>query len=141
MGSKAEAKAAGSNLKILIIDDDKAILRSLSFILRTQHYRSVFTLDDATEYMEKIEKYRPSVVLLDLNMPIVAGETILKTITNKYTDIITIILTAENAPQKRQDCMELGAFAYLVKPVSVTVLLDALESTNKRNISTHTKSF
>ena len=105
--------------KILIVDDEPFILKSLSFVLK----REGFQVDSATnglEAMEKIKENKPDIVFLDIMMPKKNGMEVCKWIRNDpfYKDIYVIILTAKGQETDREKGFSFGADEYMTKPFS-----------------------
>lgn len=121
MLKKAEA------LPVLLVDDESQILRSTSIALRTAGVERVATINDAREVMAFLAEQPIAAALLDLNMPYIGGEQLLKDIKEQYPEVPVIILTAANEIELAVQCMRHGATDYLVKPVEKTRLLSAVK--------------
>ena len=105
--------------KILIVDDEPFILKSLSFVLK----REGFQVDSATnglEAIEKIKESKPDIVFLDIMMPKKNGMEVCEWIRNDpgYKDIYIIILTAKGQETDREKGFSFGADEYMTKPFS-----------------------
>lgn len=118
-------------LPVLLVDDDQQILRSASVALRTAGIKQVVTLQDSRDVLSHIEKDEPAVLVLDLSMPYLSGQTVLEQMAVDYPDIPVIILTATDDLDTAVACMKTGAFDYLVKPLErdrfVTAINRAVE--------------
>ncbi len=115
--------------KILIVDDDLSILRSYQKYLESEGY-TVFTADDGRAGYIMIEKERPDLVLLDINMPVKSGLDLLadlnKTFDKKDVPLI-IMLTAYGDLDAAVRAMNLGAYEFLSKPVPLEKLRSTVE--------------
>jgi len=105
--------------KILIVDDEPFILKSLSFVLK----REGFQVDSATnglEAVEKIKENKPDIVFIDIMMPKKNGMEVCEWIRNdpNYKDIYVIILTAKGQETDREKGFSFGADEYMTKPFS-----------------------
>ena len=101
---------------ILIVDDEQAWLRSLRISLaRLADISNVITCQDSREVIELLKKHDIGVVLLDLTMPYLSGETVLKSITEQYPEVMVIIVSGMNQIETAVRCMKRGAFDYIVK--------------------------
>lgn len=108
-----------SNKKILVVDDEPFILRSLSFVLR----REGFDVDEAKngdEALDAIRATRPHLVLLDVMMPKKNGYEVLSEVKSDpdLRSTYIIMLTAKGQEADRIKGMELGVDEYMTKPFS-----------------------
>jgi len=78
-----------------------------------------------------VGKDEPEVMILDLKMPGIDGIEVLRRVKAENPDIQVIILTGHGSEEDRKVCMELGAFAYLHKPVDIEVLSRTLREANE----------
>lgn len=105
-------------MKILIAEDDKLILSTIEFRLKKEGYEVIKALD-GREALEKIEKYRPDMVISDIMMPYVSGLELVGIIREKYKDEIAIIvLTSMGQEDVVLEAFELGADDFIPKPFS-----------------------
>jgi len=107
--------------KILLVDDEREFAQSLSERLIMREMGSVVAHDGASA-LSMVEAEEPEVMILDLRMPGIDGIEVLKRIKKERPDIEVIILTGHGTEADRNLCMELGAFAYLQKPVQIELL-------------------
>jgi DNA-binding response OmpR family regulator len=113
--------------KILVVEDDPAILANLSRFLRLEGFEVVAAANGA-EGLRAVSKHRPDLVVSDLRMPEMDGETFLTTL---RTDALcarlpVIFLTASADRAERDAKLKLGASDYLVKPLDLQELLAAV---------------
>lgn len=108
---------ARSQLSILLVDDEPALLRSASLLLRAAGISPVLTLDDSRQVMEHVAREKPGVVVLDLTMPYLSGQVLLEQIADCAPDLPVIVMTATQELETAVQCMQAGAIDYLVKPV------------------------
>ncbi len=109
--------------KILIVDDELAILRILSIKLKISGY-DVVTACGGQEALEKIESAKPNLMLLDVIMPVVDGFEVLQKL-RKISKMPVIVLSAR--PENEQKALSLGANDFLAKPLDVNELVDRIE--------------
>jgi DNA-binding NtrC family response regulator len=102
---------------IIVVDDEDYALVAVKTALLSFKYQNVITCGTAEELWQTIEKQGASLVLLDLIMPHVSGEEILKKIKEDYPDIQVIMTTGVDDLETAVRCMRNGAFDYLVKPI------------------------
>ena len=102
--------------RILLVDDEMAWLKSFSLTLKScAGINNVAMCQDSREVMGLLEKGGIGLVLLDLTMPHLSGETLLQMIGESHPEIMTIIVSGMNQLETAVGCMKLGAFDYIVK--------------------------
>jgi len=114
---------------ILVIDDDRDSLRFLRKVLEAEEF-SVLTAHRGADGLKMSQEHDVDLVLLDLNMPGMDGHEVFQMmrLSEKSKHIPVIMLTA--AYGSRDDAhrgLELGASAYMVKPVMRTMLVHAIQ--------------
>jgi len=104
--------------KILVVDDDADLLALRKLRLQAEGYEVVEVSDGALA-LEAMAAVGPDLVILDLLMPNVSGETLLRQIRDDpaYERVKIIVSSAKNFESDQRICLELGADAYLAKPV------------------------
>ena len=107
-----------------IIDDDAAVRESLEALLTVLGY-SVETYGSAEAYLERSE-VSDGCVLLDVHMPGMNGLDLLRELARRRRRSPVLILTASRDERLRDHALELGAVAFLTKPVTQARLLAAL---------------
>ncbi len=104
------------SFKILIVDDEAAWIRSMRITLeRLAGITNTTACQDSTEVMNIIAENEIGIVLLDLTMPRLSGEDLLKMISEQFPEVIVIIVSGLNQIETAVKCMKHGAFDYLVK--------------------------
>jgi two-component system NtrC family response regulator len=123
--------------KILVIDDDQAILHFMRiFLLQTGEFEPTL-LQDSTRAYEMLQKGNFEVLLLDMDMPNVTGMDILKYIDENQISIVTIVLTGVEDIDMAISAMKLGTTDYMLKPIDEEKLLDTLHAAINKNRSVH----
>lgn len=114
-----------SDFKVLVVDDEPFICRSLSFVLLKGSYE-VIQARDGQEALEMIARERPDLVFLDVMMPKVNGFDVTRQVKAdpdlRATKIV--LLTAKGQDSDRQTGEAAGADAYMTKPFSPTKILE-----------------
>ncbi len=114
--------------RILVVDDDRAILNFMRiFLLQTGKYH-VQVLQDSTQVFELLKKETFDILLLDMDMPQVTGLDILKYIKEQHIPVVTIVLTGVEDIDLAISAMKLGSHDYLLKPIEDEKFLAALEN-------------
>ncbi len=106
--------------KILVVDDDAYVCRSLAEILQEEGY-AVVTAQDGSTALRLLYAERPNLVILDVMMPDMDGWEVCRRI-RELTDIPVLMLTARGQVKDRVKGLDLGADDYLVKPVALEEL-------------------
>lgn len=108
--------------KILVCDDDETIC----YLLKEQLVEKDFSIDmvyDGKYAIENMKKKNYDLLLLDLKMPIMQGEDVLKFVKEYYPSVQVVILTADSEIRKAIDCIKLGAYDFITKPYNFDELL------------------
>ena len=124
---KNESVRPGSRPRLLHIDDDARVVKSIARFLRLNGFSSVEGCTNATDALEHIERFRPEIVLMDLMMPDISGVEILREIQRRDLDVAVVILTAEYDARAAAECLRAGARDFLQKPVRSEDLLATLQ--------------
>ena len=126
-----------SSPRFLLVDDEKEYVQTLSERLQTRDLNSTIVYD-GEEALSQINREEPDVMVLDLKMPGVNGMDVLRKVKKERPHVEIIILTGHGSEQDKISAMELGAFAYLEKPVDIEVLAKTMkEAYNKINKRKH----
>lgn len=118
------------NINILVIDDDKDICESLKKILALDGY-NVKTISRAKNALRELKKNRYHLIILDLKIPEVKGEDLLKEIRKLDSDISVIILTAFPSVDSAVQALQSHVFDYIKKPFKINDLRDKVKSALK----------
>jgi DNA-binding response OmpR family regulator len=115
--------------KLLVVDDDKAIVEMLRQKLSDEGYEVVVAFD-GEEALLKLKEDNPDVILLDLMMPKLNGFEVLKEIRQIYNDRWrpVIIISAKNDLESLRTCYDLDADHYLTKPCTMDNLLRGIKT-------------
>ncbi len=126
-------------IKILIVDDEADIREFLAQIL-SQNYQVIFA-KNGEEAVEIAKEQLPSIILLDIIMPIKTGIDACKELRAcpKTTDIPILFLSALNSSDKRTDAFLAGADDYINKPFVPDELLARIESKLRRSAERSTQ--
>ncbi|BAZ46082.1 response regulator receiver sensor signal transduction histidine kinase [Chondrocystis sp. NIES-4102] len=114
---------------ILIVDDHAADLEFISRILIKHHY-NINTAIDGQDAIEKVAKYKPKLILLDIKMPRLNGFEACRQLKENPTtrDIPIILITALNDCENKLRGLEAGANDYIIKPFHEQELLARVKS-------------
>jgi len=114
---------------VLIAEDDEASLDILQFLIRQWGYR-VITARDGKEALNKVEIFKPDLILSDVMMPNMTGYELCKHIKASYKDLFIpiILVTAKSDMDSKLAGFDIGADDYLTKPYSHTELEARIKS-------------
>ena len=123
--------------RVLIVDDEQVVCDFLSDGLTEKGYLCT-SAANAEEALFYLTQRRFDVVLLDIRLPEISGIEILQQIQSKWSDTLTIMITAVNDVDTAVETMKLGACDYIVKPfdidrvrASIRAVLKARESSER----------
>ena len=117
--------------KILLVDDEREFVQTLSERLLMRDMGSAVAYDGESA-LEVVRQDEPEVMILDLKMPGIDGIEVLRRVKESQPEIEVIILTGHGSEADRDTCMNLGAFAYLQKPVDVEELSATIKRANEK---------
>ena len=117
--------------KVLLVDDERDFVQTLSERLMMRQMGSAVAYDGESA-LKLIREDEPEVMIVDLKMPGVDGFDVLRRVKSTCPEIEVIILTGHGNEEDRQLCMELGAFAYLQKPLDINVLSETIQKANAK---------
>lgn len=120
--------------KILIVDDERDIVKALIIRLQKAGY-DVVTAFDGAQGVFMAHKENPDIILLDIRMPGSDGFSVIERLKHsKSTSTIPIILLT-GSPEKNiaERAMEMGARFYIKKPYDSEELLDAIQRASEEN--------
>jgi DNA-binding response OmpR family regulator len=116
--------------KILLVDDEQAILDLLEMILKREQFQ-VATASDGKSAMALFDSFNPDLVLLDLMLPDTNGHDLCREMTNKRR-VPIIMLTAKNDIVDKVLGLELGADDYITKPFDSRELIARIKAVLRR---------
>jgi two-component system KDP operon response regulator KdpE len=102
------------SFRILVVDDEAVIVEQLRRTLTTAGYQTE-SARDGDEALRKTEAFHPHLILLDLGLPDMPGDEVLRRL-RRWTHVPVIILTVQDAEEKKVQLLDAGADDYLCKP-------------------------
>ena len=117
---------------IVFVDDDEDLLAITSHWLEEENY-DVTTFSSGEGFLAGLSQVIPEVICLDLRMPGLSGIETLRRLQTHYRDIPVIIVTAVDDTQSVVSLMQLGAYDYLVKPITKSKLLTSIRNAVERH--------
>jgi two-component system, OmpR family, response regulator CpxR len=117
--------------KVLLVDDEREFVQTLSERLQMRDYASAVAYD-GEEALSILADEEPEVMVLDLKMPGIDGLEVLKRVRREHPSVEVIVLTGHGSKEVERECLELGACAYLEKPVDMETLTAKMQEAYRR---------
>ena len=118
-------------MKVLVIDDEAGVRRTLSMILEDEGYQ-VITASDGQEGLERALKEEPDIVLCDIRMPRSDGLEFLDEYRKNNGQALVITITAYGSNELAVEAMQKGAYDYLPKPFTTAEVVLTLRKAEER---------
>jgi len=116
--------------RILIVDDELAIIKFLRANLETNGFETLAAMD-GTEALETIERELPDLVILDIKMPKMDGFEVCRRL-REWTQIPIVMLSARGDEADKVKCLSLGADDYITKPFGASELIARVRAVLRR---------
>ncbi|WP_141433023.1 response regulator transcription factor [Bacillus sp. 03113] len=114
--------------KIVIIDDHQLFREGVKRILDFEKsFEVVAEGEDGTEVVDLVEKYKPNVIIMDINMPTMNGVEATRQLMQKYPDSKVIILSIHDDENYVTHALKTGASGYLLKEMDADALIEAVK--------------
>src|SRR5712691_9108819 len=126
-----EGSQTNTAMRILVVEDEPRLLRSLGKALKEEGY-AVDTAEDGEEGLYKAESNDYNAIVLDVMLPRLDGWEILERLRDKKPTPV-LLLTARDAPTDRVRGLDTGADDYLIKPFDLSELLARLRALIRRS--------
>jgi len=111
--------AVGSNKKVarvLVVDDDTLMREVLKALLRDDGFEVAGEARDGQSALAFLERTRPDLVCLDVNMPGMSGIEVLKNVRSRYPAIRVVMITGDSSMSTVREAVGFGAVGYIIKP-------------------------
>ncbi len=117
--------------KVLLVDDEREFVQTLSERLQMRNLGSAVVYDGEGA-LSLIAEDEPEVMVLDLKMPGIDGLEVLRRVKQEHPKVEVIVLTGHGSKEVEQKCLELGACAYLEKPVDIETLTRTMKEAYRK---------
>lgn len=124
------------SIKVLLVDDEVSFVETLSKRLALRRLE-VLTAASADEALAVLDREQIDVVVLDVRMPGIDGIEATRMIRKAHPTIEVILLTGHASLEASMEGMTMGAFDYLLKPVSIDELMFKIEDADRRRSLRH----
>ena len=121
----ASAPNPGRRAQILVVDDERGPRESLRMILSGSH--DVTTADEGAEALEILRTESIDLVTVDLNMPGMKGDELMRTVRSEFPQTEIIIITGCGSVETAVEGIRHGVFDYLTKPFDVVQVTASVE--------------
>jgi FixJ family two-component response regulator len=108
---------------IAVVDDEEPVRKALKRLLRAAGLEAE-GYASGKDFLAA--ERRPDCVVLDLHMPVMSGQALLKQIRRMSARLPVVVITAHDTAETRDECIAAGAAAYLRKPLDDRLLLNAI---------------
>jgi len=121
---------AGQSRKILVVDDEPYILKSISFVLKRENYQ-VIEATNGEAALAAIREHQPGLVFLDVMMPRMSGYEVVRRVREEAAikETILVLLTARGQDSDREEGLDAGADDFMTKPFSPAKILEKVRET------------
>lgn len=124
------AGASARTLKVLLVDDEEDLVRTMAERMELRDLGSDVALD-GQQALKMLEDDLPDVMVLDLRMPGMDGMEVLRRVKDTYPQIAVIIMTGHGSDKDEEEARRLGAFDYLRKPVDINHLMEVVKDAGR----------
>lgn len=117
------------NRKVLVVDDDPNLIRSLTFVLNKEGY-AVDSASDGEEALAKVRQSKPDIMLLDVMMPKKNGYEVCQEVKNtpELNDIYVIMLTAKGQEADKEKAKGVNVDEFVTKPFSPIAVVEKMKA-------------
>lgn len=112
---------------VAVVDDEPGVRKGLSRLLRTAEFEAR-CYGSAEEFLENWEREPPDCLIVDLQMPGVSGMEMQATLRRAGARMPVIVVTARDDSESQEQCLGLGAAAYLCKPSDCEALVEVVRA-------------
>lgn len=122
-------------MRLILVEDEEKLARFVVRGLRAERY-AVDHVENGADALSFLSRFEYDLVILDLNLPLVTGDVVLRQLRKSNTTIPVLVLTARDAVSDKVRVFEDGADDYLTKPFSFAELLVRIKALLRRGTVT-----
>ena len=113
----------------LIVEDSPMMRQLLVFAMSRVKNMAIVEADDGVDALKKLNSAKFDIIITDINMPIMDGLKLVKRIRSDavYQNVPIVIITTEGAEEDRQRALQLGANAYITKPIQAPQVISTVK--------------
>ena len=117
-------------MRVLLVDDDPALVQSLAIGLQA-HGHQVLTARDGRPALQAAREDEPDLVVLDLGLPDLGGPEVIRRL-RAWTSLPIVVLSARSDSRDKVEALDLGADDYVTKPFGLEELLARIRAAGRR---------
>lgn len=118
----------------MVVDDDNLMREVLKALLRDEKFEVVGEARDGQSALALLERSRPDIVCLDVNMPGMSGIDVLKSIRSSYPEIRVVMITGDSTMATVREAVGFGAMGYIIKPFKAGRVSASLHAAMKTSL-------
>jgi two-component system chemotaxis response regulator CheY len=118
---------AAEKMRVLIADDEAHSRALMKAVLTEMGHEIVGEASHGDEALASFRQLKPDLLLLDVNMPVMAGQEVLKAVLAEFPDAFVIMLTAVSDMETVEKCLALGASHYIRKDTSLAEIRQIIQ--------------
>ena len=126
----------GDKPRILIVDDNISLCKTMFFILRRKGY-AVSIAGDGPEAIKTVKKRRFDMTFMDIKMPLMDGVETYRNIKKIRPEAVVTMMTAYAVEDLVQDALQEGAYGVLYKPLDMEKVVDLIERAKEHRQGAH----
>ena len=113
----------------LIVEDSPMMRQLLVFAMSRVKNMAIVEADDGVDALKKLAATKFDIIITDINMPIMDGLKLVKRVRSDavYKEVPIVIITTEGAEEDRQRALQLGANAYITKPIQAPQVISTVK--------------
>lgn len=122
-------------MRVLVVDDSKTMRNIVKGVLGTIGVTAIEEAGDGQDALSRVDAFKPDVILLDWNMPVMDGITFVRTYRAKNKTTPIIMVTTEAEKSRVMEAIQAGVNNYAVKPFSPESLSKVIETTMAKAVA------
>jgi DNA-binding NarL/FixJ family response regulator len=125
---------ADGRIRVFLADDHPLIRTGFSMAFADDRQVNIIeTADNGFDAIEKIERTRPDIVLMDIDMPGLSGVAAIRALRTKFPDMLLIVLSTYNDRSYIDDSKAAGANGYVLKTIGIDALAKLIVDIKEKN--------